>query len=174
MKMQLEVVVIPISDVERAKRFYESLGWNLDLDFTGVDDDYRVVQLIPPGSSCSVILGTNVTTAVPGSIQGLHLVVTDGEAVRADLIRRGVQVSVPFHDIGGVFHHSNSRYLVEGMNPQRRSYASYFSFSDPDGNGWFVQEVSARLTPDLRRGDPRFTPEVIDAALSTASRSNGG
>ena len=159
--MKLEVVVIPVSDVDRAKRFYGGLGWRLDLDFRA-GDDYRVIQFTPAGSGCSVIFGKNVTLAVPGSAQELHLIVSDIEAVRNELIGRGVEISEPFHDPGGVFHHAAAG-LVGGLNPQRQSYASYATFRDPDGNGWVLQEVTARLSGDIQAGDTRFTREVVNA-----------
>jgi catechol 2,3-dioxygenase-like lactoylglutathione lyase family enzyme len=159
--MKLEVVVIPVSDVDRAKRFYRDLGWRLDLDYTA-GDDYRVVQFTPPGSGCSVIFGKNVTAAAPGSDQGLHLIVSDIEAARAALLRRGIKVGEPFHDASGVFHHSNAKGLVRGPNPLRKSYASYASFSDPDGNGWLLQEVTARLTGHVAAGDTSFTDELTN------------
>ncbi len=162
--MKLEVVVIPVSDVDRAKRFYGDLGWRLDLDYAP-GDDYRVIQFTPPGSDCSVIFGRNVTTAAPGSAQGLHLVVADVERARADLLQRGVAVGEPFHDAGGVFHHAVAEALRRGPNPQRKSYASYATFRDPDGNGWTFQEVTARLSGDIKAGDPRFTSQVVDAIL---------
>jgi catechol 2,3-dioxygenase-like lactoylglutathione lyase family enzyme len=157
--MKLEVVVIPVSDVDRAKRFYGDLGWRLDIDFTD-GDDYRVIQFTPPGSGCSVIFGKNVTVAAPGSAQGLHLVVSDIEAARNALLRRGIKISGPFHDPGGVFHHAGPKGLVSGPNPQRKSYASYASFSDPDGNGWLLQEVTVRLTGHIEAGDTSFTDEL--------------
>jgi catechol 2,3-dioxygenase-like lactoylglutathione lyase family enzyme len=160
--MALEIAVIPVSDVDRAKQFYSALGWRLDLDFKG-DEDYRVIQFTPPGSGCSVILGSNVTAAAPGSAQGLHLIVADLASVRAELVCRGIDVSEPFHDGGGVFHHSNAKGIVRGLNPQRQSYASYASFRDPDGNTWLLQEVTARLAPGLKVGDPRFTSQVLKA-----------
>ena len=166
--MKLEVVVIPVSDVDRAKRFYSKLGWRLDIDYSA-GDDFRVIQFTPPGSGCSIIFGKNVTTAAPGSAQGLHLVVSDIAAVRDDLLRRGIEISEPFHDAGGVFHHADGEGLVSGPNPQRRSYASYASFSDPDGNGWLFQEVTARLSGDVQVGDPRFTSEVVNAIRRMAS-----
>jgi catechol 2,3-dioxygenase-like lactoylglutathione lyase family enzyme len=142
--MRIEVVVIPVSDVDRAKQFYQQLGWRLDADFeTG--SDFRVVQLTPPGSNCSVIFGTGVTLAVPGSYDGLMLVVSDVEASRLELIERGATVSEVFHDAGGVFHHAGDAARLEGPQPDRNSYASFASFSDPDGNGWVVQEVKTRL-----------------------------
>ena len=144
MDMRLEVVVLPVSDVDRAKEFYERLGWRLDADFVN-GDDFRVVQLTPPGSSCSIIFGTGITTAAPGSAEGLYLVVDDIEAARAELIEHGVQVSEVFHDAGGVFHHAGTAARLPGPDPDRTSYASFASFSDPDGNGWMLQEVTTRL-----------------------------
>ena len=161
--MKLEVVVIPVSDVDRAKRFYgDGLGWRLDIDYTAVGDDYRVVQFTPPGSGCSVIFGKNVTTAAAGSTKGLHLVVSDIQASRDELRRRGVEISEPFHDAGGIFHHARGGRLIAGPYPQRKSYASYASFSDPDGNGWVFQEVTARLTGHIEMNDTSFTPEITN------------
>jgi catechol 2,3-dioxygenase-like lactoylglutathione lyase family enzyme len=142
--MRLEVVVVPVSDVDRAKSFYEGLGWRLDADVPG-DGGFRVVQLTPPGSACSVIFGAEVTAAAPGSAEGLHLVVDDIEAARAELSGRGVDVSETFHDAGGVFHHAGTATRAAGPAPDRQSYGSFVSFSDPDGNGWFVQEITTRL-----------------------------
>jgi catechol 2,3-dioxygenase-like lactoylglutathione lyase family enzyme len=141
--MKLEVVVLPVADVDRAKAFYESLGWRLDADFPG-EDGFRVVQFNPPGSECSIIFGSGVTDAAPGSIEGLQLTVTDIEAAAAELAENGVEVSGPFHDKGGVFHHAGGRARVEGADPNRADYGSFLSFSDPDGNLWFVQEINQR------------------------------
>jgi catechol 2,3-dioxygenase-like lactoylglutathione lyase family enzyme len=160
-EMKLEVIVIPVSDVDRAKHFYRDLGWRLDIDYTD-GDDYRVIQFTPPGSGCSVIFGKNVTMAAPGSMRGLHLIVSDIQAACDELTRRGVEVSDPFHDAGGIFHHASAKGLVGGPNPQRKSYASYASFSDPDGNGWVLQEVTARLTGHIEPGDTSFTPELTN------------
>jgi catechol 2,3-dioxygenase-like lactoylglutathione lyase family enzyme len=134
--MKLEVVTLPVSDVDRAKSFYQSLGWRLDADFA-VGDDIRAVQLTPPHSGCSIAFGKGLTTAEPGSAQRLELVVSDIDAARQDLIRRGVEVSDVFHRDGGR--------LLPGPDPERRSYLSYASFSDPDGNSWLLQEVTTRL-----------------------------
>jgi catechol 2,3-dioxygenase-like lactoylglutathione lyase family enzyme len=142
--MRLEVVVIPVSDVDRAKAFYESLGWRLDADFAGVEG-FRVVQVTPPGSACSVIFGDEVTGAAPGSAEGLQLVVNDIDAARADLVQRGVDVSDVFHDAGGVFHHAGNAARAAGPAPNHKTYGSFVSFSDPDGNAWFIQEVTTRL-----------------------------
>ena len=144
MDMRLEVVVVPVSDVDRAKAFYEGLGWRLDADVPG-DGGFRVVQLTPPGSVCSIIFGAEVTAAAPGSAEGLHLVVSDIEAAQAELSERGVEVSEIFHDTGGVFHHAGTAERAPGPAPDRQSYGSFVSFSDPDGNGWFVQEITTRL-----------------------------
>ena len=159
--MRIEVVVVPVSNVDRAKRFYGDLGWRLDLDFVA-DDDFRVIQFTPPGSGCSIIFGKNITTAAPGSVQGLHLIVSDVGAARDELIRRGIEIGEVFHDAGGVFHHAGGARLRSGPNPQRRSYASYASFRDPDGNGWLLQEVTARLSGPVEEGDPRFTSELVN------------
>jgi catechol 2,3-dioxygenase-like lactoylglutathione lyase family enzyme len=164
--MKLEVIVIPVSDVDRAKGFYRDLGWRLDIDYTD-GDDYRVIQFTPPGSGCSVIFGKNVTTAAPGSSKGLHLIVYDIQAACDELIRHGIEVSEPFHDVGGIFHHANAKAVIAGANPQRKSYASYASFSDPDGNGWVFQEVTARLTGHIEEGETSFTPELTNFVRRT-------
>jgi catechol 2,3-dioxygenase-like lactoylglutathione lyase family enzyme len=143
-ELRLEVVVIPVSDVDRSKQFYESLGWRLDADLA-IDDGYRVVQLTPPGSGCSIIFGTGVTAAQPGSFEGLQLSVYDIDATRADLIARGVDVGDTFHDTTGVFHHAGSDGRVSGPAPEHATYGSFASFSDPDGNGWLLQEITTRL-----------------------------
>jgi len=142
--MKLEVVVLPVSDVDRAKNFYKGLGWREDAD-VAAGADFRVVQLTPPGSACSVIFGTGVSSAAPGSADGPHLVVDDVEAARAELADRGVEVSDVFHDAGGVFHHAGTTARVPGPDADHQSYRSWLSFSDPDGNSWFVQEVTTRL-----------------------------
>jgi predicted enzyme related to lactoylglutathione lyase len=142
--MALEIVVVPVTDVDRAKRFYANLGWRLDADFA-TPDGFRVVQFTPPGSGCSVMMGSNLTLASPGSAQGHYLVVKDLEAARAELVRRGVDVGEPFHDAGGIFHHADGSKEVTGFAPERKSYGSFARFSDPDGNGWLLQEISTRL-----------------------------
>jgi catechol 2,3-dioxygenase-like lactoylglutathione lyase family enzyme len=138
----LEVVVIPVSDVERAKRFYESLGWRLDADFSR--GDWRAVQFTPPGSQCSIQFGKGLTAAAPGSVKGLYLVVSDIKAARAELIGFGAAVSEVFHLEGGL-DVSGTKGRAPGPDPQGRSYSSYASFSDPDGNGWLLQEIKTRL-----------------------------
>jgi catechol 2,3-dioxygenase-like lactoylglutathione lyase family enzyme len=141
-QMKLEIVLVPVSDVERAKRFYERLGWRLDADFP-ISDDYRIVQLTPPGSEASIIFGEGVTSAVPGSLEGLQLTVSDIEVARDELVGRGVDVEL-FHDVTGAFHHAGSEGRVAGPDPARADYGSFGSFSDPDGNGWLLQEVKVR------------------------------
>lgn len=133
MDWKLELVLLPVTDVDRAKAFYtEKVGFNLDVDHSA-GDTFRVVQMTPPGSACSITIGKGVTGATPGSVQGLHLVVSDIEAAHAELVERGVDVSEPFHfEAGG---------QAPGVDPERRDYGSYLSFSDPDGNSWLVQEV---------------------------------
>ena len=143
-EMRLEVVVVPVSDIDRAKRFYASLGWRLDADLA-VEGGYRVVQLTPPGSGCSIIFGEGVTSAPPGSFQGLQLSVYDIDAARADLLARGVDVSESFHDATGIFHHAGTEGRVDGPAPSHADYGSFAAFSDPDGNGWLLQEIKTRL-----------------------------
>ncbi len=143
-EMRLEVVVVPVSDVDRAKRFYESLGWRLDADLA-VDDGYRVVQLTPPGSGCSIIFGTGVTSAPPGSSEGLQLSVYDLDEARVGLVGRGVDVSEAFHDKTGIFHHAGTEGRASGPAPGHADYGSFAAFSDPDGNGWLLQEIKTRL-----------------------------
>jgi catechol 2,3-dioxygenase-like lactoylglutathione lyase family enzyme len=161
--MKLEVVVIPVSDVDRAKEFYARLGWRLDADFAA-GDDYRVIQFTPPGSGCSVIFGKNVTAAAPGSSQGLYLIVSDIEAARAELLRRGVEVSEVFHN-EGVYAGTDEPYLsgrvrLSGPDAEHRSYRSFASFKDPVGNGWLFQELTTRL------------PGRIDSAATTFASAN--
>jgi catechol 2,3-dioxygenase-like lactoylglutathione lyase family enzyme len=141
---KLEVVVIPVSDVDRAKRFYGSLGWRLDADFTN-GEDWHLVQMTPPGSPCSVMFGKGFTTAVPGSVQGTFPVVDDVEAARAELVGHGVNVSEVFHFDGGLLRAAGTKGRVPGPDQEGRSYFSFASFSDPDGNGWLLQQVKTRL-----------------------------
>jgi catechol 2,3-dioxygenase-like lactoylglutathione lyase family enzyme len=141
--LKLEVVVIPVSDVDRAKRFYESLRWRLDADFA--NGDWRVVQMTPPGSPCSVLFGKGFTTAEPGSVQGTFLVVNDVEAARAELINHGVNVSEVFHFEGNQLRVVETTGRVPGPDPNRGSYFSFAAFNDPDGNGWFLQEIKTRF-----------------------------
>ncbi|HEV7733713.1 MAG TPA: VOC family protein [Candidatus Binatia bacterium] len=147
MDLKLEVVVLPVSDVDRAKDFYKRMGFREDIDFAD-GAGYRVVQLTPPGSACSIIFGTGVTSAQPGSIDRMVLAVVDIAATRADLASRGIQVGEVFHDAGGGLgagFHTGTVGRASGPDPQGRSYGSYASFSDPDGNGWMLQELTERL-----------------------------
>jgi len=161
--LKLEVVNLPVADVDRAKSFYEGLGWRLDGEFTN-GPNWRAVQMTPPGSPCSIHFGKGITDAVPGSVKNLYLVVSDIEAARNDLIARGVDVSAPFHftSIGGA--------PVPGLDPERRSYFSYASFSDPDGNGWLLQEVTTRLPG---RGLSSFDVETLTALLRETEEHHG-
>jgi catechol 2,3-dioxygenase-like lactoylglutathione lyase family enzyme len=162
--MKLEIVVIPVSDASRAKEFYAGLGWRLDADYDN-GNDYRVIQFTPPGSGCSVIFGKNVTAAAPGSVQGLYMIVSDIAAARAELLGRGVKIGEVFHDANGIYAGPDEPYLfgrlrVSGRDPEHRSYRSFASFKDPDGNGWLLQEITARL------------PGRIDAAATSFASAN--
>jgi len=163
--LKLEVVVLPVSDVDRAKRFYGSLGWRLDADIA-VGDSFRVVQFTPPGSPASIHFGKGLTTAAPGSTQRTYLVVSDIDVARTDLIRRGVPVSEVFHN--------TAQGPRGGPDPQRRTYASLATFSDPDGNTWLLQEISARLPGRVDVGTTTFgsAPE-LGAALRRAAAAHG-
>lgn len=174
--MKLEIVVIPVSDVDRAKAFYANLGWRLDADFAG-DDGYRVIQFTPPGSGASVIFGNNVTAAAPGSAQGLYLVVSDIAAARQALLGRGVAVSELFHagdkTVGPDEPYLFGRTRVSGADPEQRSYRSFASFNDPDGNGWLFQQVTARL-PGRVDADTTFSSSAdLAAALRRAAAAHG-
>jgi catechol 2,3-dioxygenase-like lactoylglutathione lyase family enzyme len=158
--MKLEVVVIPVSDVDRAKRFYGDLGWRLDADFV-VGDEFRGVQFTPPGSPCSIHFGIGVTSAVPGSARGLYLVVSDIQSARAVLIDRGAHVSEVFHRDGP------GQPPLSGPDPARRSYFSYATFSDPDGNEWLLQEVTTRFPGRI---DPNATSFASASDLASAMR----
>jgi catechol 2,3-dioxygenase-like lactoylglutathione lyase family enzyme len=165
--LKLEVVLIPVSDVDRAKRFYDGLGWRLDADFP-VGDAFRVVQFTPPGSPASIHFGIGLTTAAPGSASGLYLVVSDIETARAELTARGANVSEVFHREGP------GQPAVSGRDPQRRSYRSYATFTDPDGNGWLLQEVTERLPGRVDTEITTFTssPELA-SALRRAATAHG-
>ncbi|MCP3367990.1 VOC family protein [Bradyrhizobium cajani] len=176
--LKLEIVVIPVSDVDRAKAFYARLGWRLDADFAA-GDDWRVIQFTPPGSACSVIFGRNVTAAAPGSARGLYLIVSDLEAARQDLLDRDIEVSEPFHGAGDVHAGSDEPYLfgsvrVSGADPKRGSYSSFAAFSDPDGNGWLFQEVTTRLPGRIAADGTTFASQVeLAAALRRAAVAHG-
>jgi catechol 2,3-dioxygenase-like lactoylglutathione lyase family enzyme len=163
MDMKFEIVVLPVSDANRAKEFYARLGWRLDADFDS-SKDFRVIQFTPPGSGCSIIFGKNVTAAAPGSAQGLYLIVSDIESARKQLLGLGVEISEVFHN-DGVYVGTDEPYLfgrvrVSGPDAERRSYRSFASFRDPDGNGWLFQEITSRL------------PGRIDPATTTFASAN--
>jgi catechol 2,3-dioxygenase-like lactoylglutathione lyase family enzyme len=166
--MKLEVVVIPVSDVDRAKEFYARVGWRLDADFP-FDNGFRVVQFTPPGSVCSVQFGTTITSAAPGSARGLYLVVSDAEAARRELAARGVDVSEVFHaeTPGAQFQPAGTGGRVYGPAPDHASYRSFATFSDPDGNGWLLQEVTTRLPGRI---DPAATSFGSASDLASALR----
>jgi catechol 2,3-dioxygenase-like lactoylglutathione lyase family enzyme len=165
--MKLEVIGIPVANVERSKNFYASLGWRLDADFV-VGEEFRVVQFTPPGSPCSIHFGTGLTSAAPGSAQVLYLVVSDIEAARSDLVRLGVDVSDVFHRVGP------GKPPMGGRHPEGRSYSSFVSFKDPDGNAWLVQEVTSRLPCRVDSAVTTFaSPDELVAALRRAAAAHG-
>jgi catechol 2,3-dioxygenase-like lactoylglutathione lyase family enzyme len=165
MDMKLEVVVVPVADVERAKRFYGGLGWRLDADIAR--GAFRVVQFTPPGSSCSIQFGTGLTTSAAGCTQSVYLVVSDIEAARSELIGRGV-------DVSEVFHRGGPTGRLSGPDPERKSYGSFVSFTDPDGNSWLVQEVTVRLPGRVTADVTKFTSATeLAAALRRAEAAHG-
>ena len=175
--MKFEIVVIPVSNVDRAKEFYARLGWRLDADYDN-GKDFRVIQFTPPGSGCSVIFGRNVTGAAPGSAQGLYLIVADIEAARQNLLRHGFEVSDVFHGAADVYSGPDEPYLfgrirVNGPDPEHRSYRSFASFRDPDGNGWLFQEITTRL-PGRIAGNTSFgSASDLASALRRAAAAHG-
>jgi catechol 2,3-dioxygenase-like lactoylglutathione lyase family enzyme len=176
--LKLEIVVIPVSDVDRAKEFYAKLGWRLDGDFAA-GNDWHAVQFTPPGSACSVIFGKNVSAASPGSAQGLYLIVSDIQAARDALLGRGVEISEVFHDANGVYAGTDEPYLfgrlrVGGPDPERRSYRSFASFRDPDGNGWLLQEITTRLPGRIDAAQTAFASSAdLASALRRAEAAHG-
>ncbi len=168
MDEKLEVIVIPVSDVDRAKEFYAGLGWRLDADHA-TGDNFRIVQLTPPGSACSIQFGTGITSAAPGSAQDLYLIVSEIEAARAELVARGVEVSEVFHEgaPGARFHDDGTNGRASGPAPEHASYGSFVSFSDPDSNSWLFQEVTTRLPG---RVDPAATSFGSASDLADAMR----
>jgi catechol 2,3-dioxygenase-like lactoylglutathione lyase family enzyme len=176
--MKFEIVIIPVSDVDRAKQFYTRLGWRLDGDFTN-GDDWRGIQFTPPGSGCSIIFGKNVTAAAPGSAQGLYLIVSDIEAARRELLDRGVAVTEVFHGGDNVYGGPDEPYLfgrvrVSGSDAEHRSYRSFASFKDPDGNGWLLQEVTTRLPGRIDSSTTTFASvNDLASAMRRASKAHG-
>jgi catechol 2,3-dioxygenase-like lactoylglutathione lyase family enzyme len=175
--MKLEIVVIPVSDVDRAKGFYSKLGWRLDADFAA-GGDFRVIQFTPPGSGCSVIFGKNVTAAAPGSAQGLYLVVSDIKTARDELLGRGVEIGEVFHGAADVYAGTDEPYLfgrhrVGGPDPEQRSYRSFASFKDPDGNGWLFQEITVRLAGRVDVDTTFTSSSELASALRRAAAAHG-
>ena len=166
--LKLEVVILPVSDVDRAKRFYGSLGWRLDADFSA-GANWRVVQFTPPGSPCSVLFGKGLTTAAPGSLQGNFLVVDDVEGARAALVTHGADVSEVFHFKDGL-HVDGKDGRVSGKDPEGQSYRSFASFSDPDGNSWLLQEIKTRLPG---RGLSNLDVATLTGLLKEAEEHHG-
>ena len=169
---KLEVVVLPVSDVDRAKRFYASLGWREDADFA-TSDEFRIVQFTPPGSEASVNFGTGVTSATPGSVEDLQLTVSDIDKARDDLVARGVDVSEVFHDAGGVFHHAGTEARIAGPAPEHADYGSFASFRDPDGNGWMLQEINVRLPGRMSATTRYDDAQDLAEALRRAEAAHG-
>jgi len=175
--MKFEIVVIPVSDVDRAKEFYAKLGWRLDADYDN-GKDFRIIQFTPPASGCSVIFGKNVTPAAPGSAQGLYLIISDIQAARKELLDRGVQISEVFHN-EGVYAGTDEPFLfgrvrVSGPDPEHRSYRSFASFRDPDGNGWLFQEITTRLAGRIDPAATTFaSPNDLASAMRRASAAHG-
>jgi catechol 2,3-dioxygenase-like lactoylglutathione lyase family enzyme len=177
--MKLEIVVLPVSDIDRAKAFYTRLGWRLDADYASDGGDFRVIQFTPPASGCSIIFGKNVTPATPGSSQGLYLIVSDITAAREKLLVDGIEVSEVFHDAAGEYVGRDEHYLfgsrrVSGRDPDGRSYRSFASFKDPDGNGWLLQEITSRLPGRVEGAGTTFNsaPELA-ATLRRAGAAHG-
>jgi catechol 2,3-dioxygenase-like lactoylglutathione lyase family enzyme len=173
--MKLEAVVIPVADVDRSKEFYARLGWRLDGDFR-FDNGFRGIQFTPPGSACSVQFGTNLTGAVPGSAQGLYLVVSDIDAARTELIARGAEVSEVFHpgSPGAQYRPSGTSGRVSGRSPDHPSYFSYATFTDPDGNEWLLQEVTTRLPGRIEGNETAFgSANDLASALRRAEAAHG-
>ena len=175
MDLKLEVLVVPVSDVDRAKAFYEKLGFRLDID--AGNENYRVIQFTPPGSQASIIFGKGVTSAQPGSIDRLVLAVSDIDAARKELVSHGVEVSEIFHDAGGSLgggFHTGTEGRASGPDPQGRSYGSYASFSDPDGNVWLLQEIMTRLSGRIDSAATRFSSASdLASALRRAEAAHG-
>jgi len=170
--MKLEVVVIPVADVERAAEFYGRLGWRKDADVA--HGNRRLLQFTPPGSACSIIFGTGVTRTAPGTAQFIHLVVSDIDAARAELIARGVEASEVFHDAGGGYNRFDPSVRATGPDPERRSYASFLTFSDPDGNSWLLQEITTRLPGRIGAKATQFTSAAdLAGAMRRAATAHG-
>jgi predicted enzyme related to lactoylglutathione lyase len=172
--LKLEVVVIPVSDIDRAKKFYDKLGWRFDADFR-FDNGFRIVQFTPPGSACSIQFGTNLTPAIPGSVRALYLIVSNIEAARNEIADRGVEISEVFHPVtpGGQFQMDGSSGRARGPAPNHATYSSFATFSDPDGNGWLLQEITARLPGRIDATQTAFaSASDLAAALRRAEAAH--
>jgi catechol 2,3-dioxygenase-like lactoylglutathione lyase family enzyme len=171
--MKLEAIVLPVADVDRAYAFYSRLGWRIDADIKTADDG-RILQFTPPGSPCSILMGTGLTPSAPGSAQFIHLIVSDIVAARAELVGKGVPASEIFHDASGGYNRFDPAVRASGPDPERRSYASFLTFSDPDGNGWVLQEITTRFEGRIDTGVTSFAsaPDLADA-LRRAAAAHG-
>jgi catechol 2,3-dioxygenase-like lactoylglutathione lyase family enzyme len=173
--LKLEVVVIPVSDVDRAKEFYSGLGWRLDADFP-FDNGFRVVQFTPPGSGCSIQFGTNITQAAPGTASALYLIVSDIQAAHDELLKRGVDVSDVFHagTPGAQFQPDGTNGRVAGPAPERATYSTFVTFSDPDGNTWLLQEVTTRLPGRVEAAEIAYASSAdLASAMRRAATAHG-
>jgi catechol 2,3-dioxygenase-like lactoylglutathione lyase family enzyme len=176
--MKFEIAVIPVSDVDRAKEFYTRLGWRMDAEYAAPAGEFRIMQFTPPGSGASVIFGKNVTAAAPGSAQGLYLVVSDLEAARKELLDRGIAVSEVFHGATDKYIGPDEPFLfgrlrVSGPDPEHRTYRSFASFGDPDGNGWVLQEVTSRLPGRVESVTTFTSPNDLAGAFRRAEAAHG-
>jgi catechol 2,3-dioxygenase-like lactoylglutathione lyase family enzyme len=171
--MKLDAIVLPVSDVDRASAFYSRLRWRIDADIA-TPDGGRILQFTPPGSPCSILLGTGLTPSAPGSAQYMHLIVSDIVAAQAELVRNGVDASEVFHDVAGGYNRFDPAARASGPDPERRTYASFVTFSDPDGNGWVLQEITARLPGRIDSGITSFASVGdLDGALRRAAAAHG-
>jgi catechol 2,3-dioxygenase-like lactoylglutathione lyase family enzyme len=171
--LKLEAIVLPVSDVDRAFAFYSELGWRVDADIR-TSDGGRILQFTPPGSPCSILIGTGLTPAPPGSAQFIHLIVTDIVAAQAELVRRGVDASEVFHDAQGGYNRFDPAARASGPDPERRSYASFVTFSDPDGNGWVLQEITTRFAGRIDSATTAFaSPRDLADAMRRAASAHG-
>jgi catechol 2,3-dioxygenase-like lactoylglutathione lyase family enzyme len=171
--LKLEAIVLPVSDVDRAFTFYSKLGWRVDADIR-TDAGGRILQFTPPGSPCSILIGTGLTPAPPGSAQFIHLIVADIVAAQAELVRRGIDASEVFHDAQGGYNRFDPAARASGPDPERRSYASFVTFSDPDGNGWVLQEITARFAGRIDPAATSFaSPRDLADALRRAASAHG-
>jgi catechol 2,3-dioxygenase-like lactoylglutathione lyase family enzyme len=171
--MKLEVIVIPVADVDRSAQFYGRLGWRVDADIKTTGGG-RILQFTPPGSPCSILFGTGLTPSAPGTAQFVHLIVSDIEAARAELAGRGVEVSEVFHDASGGYNRFDPKLRASGLDPERRTYASFATFADPDGNGWILQEITSRFPGRLEPGATTFASAAdLASAMRRAEAAHG-